>query len=447
MKSQNKTRTLQKFDKQYVWHPFTQMKDWVKGDPLIIESGKGNTLIDSDGHSYLDGVSSLWTNVHGHQKKEIDQAIQKQLKKIAHSTLLGLSNIPSIKLAKELIQIAPKGLTKVFYSDNGSTAVEVALKMAYQYWQHIGPGSSRTKFIGFKEAYHGDTIGSVSVGGVELFHHAFKPLLFDVIRFASPYFFKNQPEVLLDQIEKEIIREKNKIIGIVMEPLIQGAAGMLTHPKGFLRSIRNLCDRYNLLLIVDEVATGFGKTGKMFACENENVSPDLMAIAKGISGGYLPLAATLVKEKIYQAFLGEQHQFKTFFHGHTYTGNPLACAAGLASFKIFKKENVLKKLQKKIQIFKEGLKLFSKLPHVVEIRQCGVMIGIDLVKNKSPRKDYLPEEKIGIRVCQEARKRGVILRPLGNVIVLMPPLSIQHNEIKKLLGSTYHAIRAVTESF
>ncbi len=445
MKSQTKTQYLQALDKQYVWHPFTQMKDWVKGEPLIIEGGKGNTLIDSEGNSYLDGVSSLWTNVHGHQKKEIDQAIQKQLKEIAHSTLLGLSNIPSIELAKELIQIAPKDLTKVFYSDNGSTAVEVALKMAYQYWQHIEPGSLRTKFISFKEAYHGDTIGSVSVGGVELFHHAFKPLLFDVIRFASPYFFKNQPEVLLKQIEKEIIRQKNKIIGIVMEPLIQGAAGMLTHPKGFLRSIKALCDRHNLLLIVDEVATGFGRTGKMFACENEKVSPDLMAIAKGISGGYLPLAATLTKEKIYKAFLGEHHQMKTFFHGHTYTGNPLACAAGLASLRIFKKERVLEKLQKKIQIFKEGLKLFSKLPHVVEVRQCGVMIGIDLVKIKSPREDYLSQEKIGIRVCQEARKMGVILRPLGNVIVLMPPLSIRHDEINKLLEVTYQAIKIVTE--
>lgn len=446
MKSPSRTQSLEELDKKYLWHPFTQMKDWLKSDPLIIEKGEGHTLIDTHGHRYLDGVSSLWTNVHGHQKKEIDQAIQDQLKKIAHSTLLGLANVPSIKLAEALIQMAPSGLTKVFYSDNGSTAVEVALKMAYQYWQYIEPGSKRTKFIGFGEAYHGDTLGCVSVGGIDLFHRAFRPLLFDVIRFPSPYFFQDRKKTLqfLEQIKNKIKKHHKEVIGIVMEPLIQGAAGMLTHPKGFLKEIRKICDYHNLLLIVDEVATGFGRTGKMFACEHEKVTPDLMAVAKGISGGYLPLAATLVKEKIYQAFLGEYTELKTFFHGHTYTGNPLACAAGLASLEIFRKENVLQKVQKKIIWLKKALKKFLKLSHVGEIRQCGLMIGIELVKKKSPRQSYDFSERIGIRVCEEMRRRGVILRPLGNVIVLMPPLSIRVHELRQILSETYEAIDTVT---
>ncbi|MBI1884187.1 MAG: adenosylmethionine--8-amino-7-oxononanoate transaminase [Chlamydiae bacterium] len=440
MTKNSKTLRLQELDKLYVWHPFTQMKDWVEDHPLIIESGDGVFLQDTDGKKYLDGVSSLWVTVHGHRKKALDRSLTRQLKKIAHSTLLGLANVPSIELAKELIQIAPKGLTKVFYSDNGSTAVEVALKMAYQYWQHIEPGSQRTKFISFREDYHGDTLGSVSVGGMDLFHRIFKPLLFDVIHFPSPYFFRNKDATnpLIQKMEEVMVQNKNRIIGVVMEPLIQAAAGMLLHPNGFLKAVRKLCDRHNILLIVDEVATGFGRTGKMFACEHEKVTPDLMAVAKGMTGGYLPLAATLVKEKIYNAFLGEYSQFKTFFHGHTYTGNPLACAVALESLRLFKKEKLLKKVQKNIVFLKKELVRFNRLSHVKEIRQCGMMVGIELEK-------FLLREKMGIKVCQQARKYGAILRPLGNVIVLMPPLAIQQKELQMLLEMTCQAIVDVIE--
>jgi adenosylmethionine-8-amino-7-oxononanoate transaminase len=383
--------------------------------------------------------------VHGHRKRELNRAIKKQLEKVAHSTLLGLSNVPSIELAEELIRHSPKGLTKVFYSDNGSTAVEVALKMAYQYWQHIDPKSTRNKFISFHEAYHGDTLGAVSVGGVKLFHEVFRPLLFEVRRFPSPYFFRERTKKLIEMMDREVHSRENEYIGVIMEPLIQGAAGMLTHPKGFLKEIREYCDRHHLLLILDEVATGFGRSGKMFACNHEGVTPDLMAIAKGITGGYLPLAATLAKEKIYRAFSGKYAEFKTFFHGHTYTGNPLACAAALASLKIFQKENVLLKVQRKVKWLKQHMEAFLNLEHVGEIRQCGMMVGIELVKTRSPKAEYPLIDKIGIRVCQKVREYGVILRSLGTVIVIMPPLSIRQRELQKILEATYQAIKDVTE--
>lgn len=442
----DRTKRLQKLDKKYVWHPFTQMQDWVEKEPLVVDSAQGVYLRDAKGVRYIDGVSSLWVNVHGHRKKALDLAIQKQLKKIAHSTLLGLANVPSIELAQALVQIAPRGLTKVFYSDNGSTAIEVAIKMAYQYWRHVEPDSRRDKFITFSDAYHGDTLGAVSIGGVKLFHEAFGPLLFNVVRFPSPYLFsKNgQSEKLIEMMEERLHGHEQEFIGVVMEPLIQGAAGMLTHSKGFLKKVRSFCDRHHLLMIVDEVATGFGRSGKMFACDHEKVTPDLMAIAKGITGGYLPLAATLVKEKIYNAFLGQYSEFKTFFHGHTYTGNPLACAVALASLRLFKKERIFQSLSPKIRWFKRELNKFLNLRHVAEIRQCGMMVGIELVKTRSPRKEYALVEKIGIRVCQKVREYGVILRSLGNVIVIMPPLSIHQKELRVILNATYRAIEEVT---
>jgi len=440
-----KTLRLQRLDKKFVWHPFTQMKDWGISNPLIIEKGKGSYLEDTQGNRYLDGVSSLWVNVHGHRQKDLNKAIIRQLNKIAHTTLLGLSSPPSIELASKLIEIAPKGLSKVFYSDSGSTAMEIALKMAYQYWRQKEPHSSREKFITFQEAYHGDTLGSVSVGGIELFHDTFRPLLFDVVRLPSPYYFRFQGgiERLIAMMEKKQSEAKSKYIGIVMEPLIQGAAGMLIHPEGFLKAVRQFCDRHDLLLIVDEVATGFGRTGKMFACEHEGVTPDIMAIAKGITGGYLPLAATLAKEKIYEAFLGEYSDLKTFFHGHTYTGNALACSVALESLKLFDKNNLLEKIQFNVVYLKKKLQKFLDLPHVGEIRQCGTMIGIHLVKNR--KEDYALKQKVGIRVCQKARDYGVILRPLGNVIVLMPPLMIRKKELNHLLDAAYRAIADITQ--
>jgi len=446
---------LEKLDKKYVWHPFTQMKDWEKETQIIIDSGKGALLTDINGKKYIDGVSSLWVTVHGHRKKEIDQAIAKQLKKISHSTLLGLSNVPAVLLAEKLIALAPAGLTKVFYSDSGSTAVEIALKIAFQYWQQKGPEYQRkTGFISLSDAYHGDTIGSVSVGGIDLFHTIYKPLLFQTRKIDSPHCYRcahglTYPDcrkTCLMYAERTIQKYASVTAALIIEPLLQGAAGMLIQPPGYLKGIRELCTNNNILLIADEVATGFGRTGKMFACEHEQVSPDILCAAKGITGGYLPLAATLTSDEIYRGFLGEQQEFRTFFHGHTYTGNPLACAAAIANIDLFKKEKTLARLQPKIAYLKKELAVFSKLKQVGEIRQKGFMVGIELVKDRTMRTPYPVEDKIGAGVTLECRKRGLIIRPLGNVIVLMPPLSISMRELKLMLQIVFTAIQAVTES-
>jgi adenosylmethionine-8-amino-7-oxononanoate transaminase len=418
-------------DKRYVWHPFTQMRDWVAGEPLIIARGEGNYLIDVDGRRYLDGVSSLWVNLHGHRRPEIDQAVRAQLERIAHSTLLGLGNVPSIELAEKLVQLAPPGLSKVFYSDSGSTAVEVALKIAYQYQQQRGRTHKR-RFLALTEAYHGDTLGAVSVGGIDLFHQIFHPLLFHVEHVAPT------EEALAAALEEHAA----ELAAFVVEPLIQGAAGMRLHPPGFLAAARELCSRHEVLLICDEVATGFGRTGTLFACERERVTPDLLCLAKGISGGYLPLAATLATDDIYQAFIGTYGEQKTFFHGHTYTGNPLACAAGLASLEIFERERVFEQLPAKIDHVRAQLsEQIETSAHVAEIRQCGLMVGIELCRADGTPYPY--EEAIGARVCQAVRKRGVILRPLGPVVVLLPPLSITHDEIDLLVRATGESIAEV----
>lgn len=439
-------------DKKYVWHPFTQMKDWLEGEPLIIEEARGSYLKDTKGTWYLDGVSSLWVNVHGHRKKEIDVSVARQLNKIAHSTLFGLGNIPSIELARELIKIAPRGLAKVIYSDNGSTAVEIALKIAYQYWQHHG--AAKTKFIHLENAYHGDTVGSVSVGGIDLFHKVYKKLLFDCYRADSPYCYrcpKNKSYLLcnfecLDSLKEILDAHHGEIAGLIVEPLVQAAAGILVWPPGIYQEMAKLCKKYNVLFIADEVAVGFGRTGAMFASDIEKVSPDILCLAKGITAGYLPLAATLTTEKLFNGFLGEHKDKKTFFHGHTYTGNPLACAAALANLEIFRKEKTLEKLEPKIEFLKDELEKFKELENVGDIRQKGLIAGIELVKNKHTKEPYPWEEKIGIKVCQKAREYGVILRPLGNVIVLMPPLAITKEELKHILDAAYKAIFELTQN-
>ncbi len=420
-------------DKKNLWHPFTPMRDWTDHGQLIIERGDGSYLYDTDGNKYLDGVSSLWVTVHGHRRQELNQAIKKQLDKIAHSTLLGLANVPAIELAAELVKIAPPGLSRVFYSDDGSTAVEIALKIAFQYWQQAGYGvrgtryEEKTKFVTFVDAYHGDTIGSVSVGGIDLFHKIYKPLLFKSVKVRMGD---------AAALEKVLKKRHGEIAAVILEPLVQAAAGMLMMPPGFLKKARQLCTKYNVLLICDEVATGFGRTGRMFACEHEGVSPDLMCVAKGLTGGYLPVAATLTTEKIYKAFLGRPEENKTFFHGHTFTGNPLGCAAALASLKLFRRERLLDKVAKSVELMSEGLLEFYKLPCVAEVRQLGMMAGIELA-------GFPPARRTGHRVILEARKRGAILRPLGDVIVLMPPLSIKPDELKRLLAITYQSIEAV----
>jgi len=446
---------LERLDKKFLWHPFTQMQEWQRDKQIIIEEGKGSIITDIYGKHYIDGVSSLWVTVHGHRKRQIDQAISAQLKKIAHSTLLGLSNVPAVVLAKKLIQVAPKGLSRVFYSDSGSTSVEIALKIAFQYWQQKGSKfKTKTKFISLKDAYHGDTIGSVSVGGIDLFHKIYKPLLFNTYKIESPYcyrcaFGKTFPackHACIASAEAVFRRFHEETAALIIEPHVQGAAGMLVQPTGYMAKIRKLCDKYNILLIADEVATGFGRTGTFFACEHENVSPDIMCVAKGITGGYLPLAATLTTEEIYRNFLGEYKEFRTFFHGHTYTGNPLACAAAIANITIMQKERLLFKLQKKIDLLSHELEPFKKLNHVGEVRQKGLMVGIELVKDKQTKESYPLETKMGILVTHACRKKGLIIRPLGSVIVLMPPLTITSKELRLMVRTVYSAIMETTDT-
>ncbi|MDD5291908.1 MAG: adenosylmethionine--8-amino-7-oxononanoate transaminase [Candidatus Omnitrophica bacterium] len=437
-------------DKKYIWHPFTQMRDWQNDEPLIIQEAKGCYLKDVKGRQFLDGVSSLWVNIHGHQKKEVDEAIKKQLSKVAHSTLLGLANVPSIKLAEGLAKITPQGLNKVFYSDNGSTSVEVALKMAFQYWQHKGKGRT-TRFVYLDNSYHGDTIGSVSVGGIDLFHKVFHPLLFNSFKADSPYCYRCPKKKVypgckfacLKKLESVLKNNHKKIAALIIEPIAQCAGGMIVWPKGVLTKMRKLCSRYKVLLIADEVAVGFGRTGRMFACEHEKVIPDIICLSKGLSAGYLPLAVTMTNDEIYSAFLADYSAQKTFFHGHSYTGNPLACAAGLASLEIFRKERIISKLQPKIEFLRKGLLKFKKLTHIGDVRQKGLIVGIELVKNKKTKEPYPWQEKTGVKVCLQARKYGVILRPLGNIIVLMPPLAISKSETNELLEVVYKSIKDI----
>jgi adenosylmethionine-8-amino-7-oxononanoate aminotransferase len=448
----NDPASLRARDKQYLWHPFTQMADWVAGEPLVIERGEGNYLFDTEGRRYLDGVSSLWVNLHGHRHPHIDAAIRAQLDRIAHSTLLGLASVPAIELAERLIAVAPPGLGKVFYSDNGSTAVEVAVKIAYQYWAQRGRPEKK-RFVALASAYHGDTLGSVSIGGIDLFHRIFGGLLFDALHVPSPYWYRCDEapdpvscrDLCLTALARTLEAHGHELAAFVLEPLVQGAAGMLLQPEGYLREAAALCRRHDVLLICDEVATGFGRTGTLFACSQEDVSPDLLCLAKGISGGYLPLAATLTTDEIYAAFLGAYGERRTFFHGHSYSGNPLACAAGIASLEIFERDRVLESLPAKIALLRAELDAHvAPLAHVGEIRQRGLMVGIELVLDRSTRAEYPYESAIGARVCQRLRADGYLLRPLGPVVVLMPPLSITASEIRGLTAAVAAAIGAET---
>ena len=440
------TKQLVNADKQYLWHPFTQMAGWVAGEPVVIDSADGFYLIDTEGNRYIDGFSSLWCNVHGHRVKKIDDAIRAQLDKVAHSTLLGLGQNKSIELAEKLVQITPDGLNKVFYSDSGATTVEVAVKMAYQYWDNIGI-SGRNKFIAVGNAYHGDTVGSVSVGGIGLFHRIFKSLLFDVefVPSPHPYRFDGTKEQCLDysleKLEEILKANAGQVAAIVIEPLVQGAAGILVHPAGFVKGVSELAKKYDVLLIVDEVATGFGKTGKMFACEHEGVRPDFLCMAKGITGGYLPLAATMTTDKVYNAFLGETSEHKTFYHGHTYTGNALGCAAAIACLELFEENKVVDSLKAKIELVDKYFGQIAELPYVGDARHCGLMCGVEIVKDKNTKESFEDSKLIGAKLCRKMWDKGAMLRPLGDVIVLMPPVAIDIELLEELLIIVRDSIR------
>jgi len=445
------TQQLKAWDRQIVWHAFTQMAEY---EPLIIDQASGCTLVDIEGNQYIDGVGSLWCNVHGHRHPLIDEAIRRQLEKVAHVTSLGCSNPTTIKLAKRLVDISPPGLEHVFFSDDGATSVEVAVKMALQYWrQREDPRPEKTKYVALGGAYHGDTLGSVSLGGVERFHAMFGPLLFEAVRVPAPDTYRTPegiadddlPGYHLDRLEGVLARHHQRIAAMVIEPLVQCAAGMVVHPHGYLRGVRELTRRYDVLLIADEVAVGFGRTGRMFACENEDVSPDMLCLAKGITAGYMPLAATLTSDEIWRAFLGEYAQSRSFFHGHTYGGNPLAAAAALASLDVFEQEQTLAKLPKKIARLAEHLAKLAELPHVGHVRQCGMIGAVELVRDRSTKEPYPWEEKRGMRVCDHARSEGVLLRPLGNVIAIIPPLSITPGQLDRIAESITRGVAAATQ--
>lgn len=448
--SQNEIERLIEWDRQYVWHPFTQHALWNRIDPLIITAGQDEYVYDAQGRRYIDGHSSLWCNIHGHRRVEIDQAIRDQLDRIGHSTQLGLASPPAIELARRLVEISPPGLNKVFFSDDGSTSVEVACKLAFACWKHRGQ-PQRDRFIALGNAYHGDTIGSVSVGGIDLFHHVYAPLLFKAEFAPSPYCYRcplgKKPAdcgmACANQLGELLEQHRGHVAAVIVEPLVQAAAGMITAPPGYLARIRQLCDQHDTLLIADEVATGFGRTGKMFACEHENVAPDLMCLSKGLTGGYLPLAATLATDAIYDAFLGPIDSGRTFYHGHTFTGNPLGCAAALASLQIFERERVLEQLPPRIDLIASHLARLATNPHVGDVRQRGMIAGIELVRDKSTREPHPYGRQVGAQVCAHARQYGVILRPLADTIVIMPPLCISAENLDRLMLTVERCINEI----
>jgi adenosylmethionine-8-amino-7-oxononanoate aminotransferase len=441
---------LKRWDKAHVWHAFTQMAEY---EPLLIHLAHGCTLVDCEGREYLDGVSSLWCNIHGHRHPKLDAAIRQQLDEVAHVTLLGMAHPTTVKLARRLTEIAPGELNHVFFSDNGATAVEVALKMAFQYWQQVKPARpQRRKYLAWENAYHGDTLGSVSVGGVARFHEMFRPLLFDVVRLPAPDTYRLPPGVTgesacdyyLAQLEAALQAHGSTLAAVVIEPLVQAAAGMLMHPPGFLRGVRELTRRYGVLLIADEVAVGMGRTGKMFACEHDGVVPDFLCLAKGLTGGYLPLAATVTTDEVFEAFLGRYEESKTFFHGHTYGGNPLGAAVALATLDVFAEERTLENLQPKIARLGEHLARLGKHVHVGNVRQRGLIAGVELVADHATQAPYPWAEKRGQRVCEHALTEGVWLRPLGNVVVILPPLAISLAELDRICHAVERGIEVAT---
>lgn len=487
-------------DKRYVWHPFTHMGEWSRetdlADRLIVEAD-GFELVAADGQRYIDGFGSLWCNLHGHRVPAIDAAIRSQLDKAAHTTLLGFASPPSIEVSRRLVEIAPRGLTKVFLSDCGAAAVEVALKMAFQYYHNLGQ-SKRRRFIAFREGYHGDTVGAVSLGGVDAFHKLFRPLLFEATFVDSPCAFYHEAggragEVVLAQIDSALSAAPGEYCGVFIEPLIQAAGGMLTQPPGFLARLRELTRRHDTLLIADEVATGFCRTGKLFACEHENVQPDLLCLGKGLTGGYLPVAATLATQDIFDSFNErdagilsahpeEQQQRKnsedtgetpvelmgkmpmpragkmpvshadgtsasrstTFYHGHTFAGNALGCAAAMASLELIYSSKLLGALPAKVELIRRKLAPLAEHPNVGDIRQCGMMVGIDLVARRptatQPRDHFDPARRVGAAVCRQAREHGIIIRPLEDVVVLMPAPAIDMATLERLLDGTIESI-------
>ena len=445
-----RTKRLAALDQAHVWHPFTPMQGWMEDDPLIIERGEGCELIDTDGNRYLDGVASLWVNVHGHGHPALGAAITEQLGRLAHSTFLGLTHPTAIELAARLLALAPGRLERVFFSENGAASVEVALKMAYSYWRH--KGEDRPTFVRLENAYHGDTIGAVSVGGIDRFHETYRPLLFATASIPSPYCYRCPLDLspadcglrCADALEDVLAREGDRVAAVVIEPLVQGAAGIITAPDGHLRRVAEIARRHGVLLVVDEVATGFGRTGKMFACEHEGIEPDILCLAKGLTGGYLPLSATLATSEVFDAFLARPEEHRTLYHGHSYSGNPLCCAVAMANLDVFENEETIASLPAKIDALAGALKPLTDHPHIGEIRQRGLMVGIELVADRSTKEAFPEHLQVGADVARATRPKGAIVRPLADVVVLMPPLAMTEEELSRLVSATAEAIDEAT---
>lgn len=427
---------LTAWDKTHAWHPFTQMQDWEAPEhqPLFIERGDGAWLTGHDGKRYLDGNSTIWTNIHGHNHPRLNAALTEQLGKIAHVSALGFSNEPATRLAKALVDLWPDGtLTRGFFSDDGSTAIECAVKMAVQYHQLTGH-AERSGFAAFANAYHGDTMAAATLGGISTFAERFRGFGLNTQHFPDMEALAEMPEAA-----------SRKLAAVIIEPLIQGSAGMQTWPAGMLAKLRAWCDERGVLLICDEVMTGFGRTGKMFACEHENVVPDFLCLAKGLTGGYLPLAATMTTERIYHAFLGRYEELKTFFYGHSYTGNPLACAVALASLALFREEETLTHLAPKITRMRELLEtLRQRHPqHIAAVRQCGFIAGIDVVEDAAKGQAFPWQDQTGARICLAARAGGLLTRPIRDTLVLMPPLCTTEEELAQAVEALSQGIRTV----
>ncbi len=479
---------LAQLDHAHVWHPFTQMRDWLRREPAVIVGGKGTRLRDAHGREYLDANSSIWTNLHGHRHPKLNAAITRQLKKIAHSSALGLANEPASRLAAELVRRAEGGkrdekpagraaagaphLKKVFFSDNGSTALEVALKLAYEYTRRTRGAKSKPKFLSLAGAYHGDTIGAVSLGHIDVFHRAYAGMLFKTNQVMSPYcyrcpFNRAKPErddarnnrkchwECVGLAEQKFSAQKKKgqpYAAFVFEPLMQGAAGMIPQPVGWLSQVTAIARNHGALLIADEVMTGFGRTGvgpatggkrkvePLFACQQEAVQPDFLCLAKGLTGGYLPMAATLTTQKVFDAFLGEYEELKTFFHGHSFTGNQLGAAAALASLELLETETSIQQRTRLEKQLHDELQPLWTLPNVGDIRQVGLVAGIELVKDWRTRTPLAWRERAGIRVCEGMARRGVLTRPVGNVIVLMPPYCTTKAQLHQMISALAESV-------
>ncbi len=433
---------------RYLWNPFTQMKEFLADEPLIVASAEGVKLRDVRGREYYDGNSSLWVNVHGHRRPELDEAIVAQLGRVAHSTLLGSSGVPAIELAERLVELAPPSLGKVFFSDAGAAAVEIALKLAFAYWRRVGRPEKR-RFVTMRNGYHGDTVGAVSLGGIDVFHAEFAPLLFETeqVPYPYPYRFDGSPdecaEACLAELRAVLEARSDEIACLAVEPMVQAAAGMIVMPSGFLAETARLAREHDVLLLCDEVATGFGRTGRLLACEHEGVEPDLLTVGKGLTGGYLPVAATLVADRIYDAFWGDHAERKTFFHGHSFTGNALGCAVALASLDLIERERTVERVASAAPLVARLLEPLAGCEHVGEVRQLGFFVGVELVADRATKEPLDWTLATGARVCRRARELGLVTRPLGDVVTFVPPLASTDDELETMTGILVRAVREV----